>query len=318
MKRTRDGNNAKVPDAIYQVVKHLKDEDSRLVNSILAGLSDLSYTVLPYFRDNWLRVATERRRNAASRFIEMEENDPTLDFEAVFKMLLNDTNAEVRIHAITGLWENRKSIIMNRLIGILNDDSSEDVRATAAQALGNYAVMAECGELRSEDAVILRQALFKALEDKNSPLQLKRRALEAVAPINHPFVFQSIKNAYASGDNRLKASSLYAMGRSADVKWLPILLQELNNTDTEMRYEAAIACGELEDEAAIPGLITHTKDSDTEVQMASIKALGDIGGQQAIKHLKECLNNPREAVKELAEQMLSHIKAIDSDLLQEE
>ncbi len=308
-KITENGGNIDVPATIHLAIRHLLDGDNPLSSSTLSGLSDLDSSALAYFKDHWSHINVRRRRLSVSRFIELEDNDSKLDFEAVFRVLLDDCDAKVRICAVTGLWESRKPSLMGRLIYLLDDDSSQEVRAAAAQSLGKYAMMAECGVLRPDDTIRLRQTLFKALEDKNTPFQVKLRALEAAAPFNHPFVTQNIRGAYASGNNQLKTSSLYAMGRSADTKWLPILLHELDSTDAEMRYEAATACGELEDETAVPDLIAHTEDSDTEVQLAAIKALGDIGGKQAIKHLRELLSHPNKTIRELAKQMLDEAEA---------
>jgi HEAT repeat protein len=72
------------------------------------------------------------------------------------------------------------------------------------------------------------------------------------------------------------------MGRSADNYWIATLIDELQNDDAEIRYEAATACGMIEDEEAVPYLIDLLADDDAEVREQAIVALGAIGGEDAI------------------------------------
>jgi len=71
------------------------------------------------------------------------------------------------------------------------------------------------------------------------------------------------------------------MGRSADLAWFPVILDEMESDDAEMRFEATMAAGSLGDERAIAKLSELSLDSDAEVQEAAITALGQIGGSAA-------------------------------------
>jgi len=153
-----------------------------------------------------------------------------------------------------------------------------------------------------------------AIEDKKKAVEVTRRALEAAAPVSLPEVREAIGNAYKSGIPGLKVSSIYAMGKSCDPVWLPVLLSELSSADAEMRFEAAGACGELEEEEAVPYLITTVDDSDVDVRMAAIRALGKIGNAQAKECLRQCLESNSEAVRQAAEQALNMVEADEDPL----
>jgi HEAT repeat protein len=147
-------------------------------------------------------------------------------------------------------------------------------------------------------------------EVRSKPIDVRRRALEAVAPLSLTRVKKVVMEAYQSHNAQLRASAVYAIGKSCNRSWLLIILKELANADTEIRYEAAGACGELGEEEAIPYLIELISDPDTNVQLATIQAIGKIGGSEARECLEECRSNPGEVIQEAAEQALEETKTV--------
>ena len=87
-----------------------------------------------------------------------------------------------------------------------------------------------------------------------------------------------------------------------------MLLKELDNADSEIRYEVAGACGELEEETAVPYLINLINDHDIDVQLAAINALGKIGNIHAKECLDQCLNDSSEAISQAAKQALFELE----------
>jgi HEAT repeat protein len=92
----------------------------------------------------------------------------------------------------------------------------------------------------------------------------------------------------------MQISAVHAMGRSADLEWLPAITEEMHSDDSEMRFEAAMAAGALGDEEAIADLAELADDDDTEVQEAAIGALGEIGGPAARSALHQIAADTRE------------------------
>ncbi|MBI4180369.1 MAG: HEAT repeat domain-containing protein, partial [Chloroflexi bacterium] len=236
-------------------------------------------------------------------------------FNSIFKLCLQDQDEEVQIKAIEGLWENEEPSLIDQLINRLGQSSSERVQTAAATALGKFAILAEDKKLRPYYLVKIQEVLLTAFNDKNKPVEVRRRALEAAAPLSLPRVKTAIREAYKSTNTRLKVSAIYAMGKNCDPYWLPILLKELANTDSEVRYEAAGACGEMEEEAAVPHLTRLVKDPDVDVQMAAIRALGKIGGTMAKECLESYLDNISEAIRQAAEQALLELETKADQLL---
>ncbi len=299
---------------IEETIADLGNSDKPLLSSRLAELSNLNSEELALFEQAWAAIEPKRRRQIMYRLVELAEDNFELDFDSIFKSRLKDRDAEVRSKAIEGLWESEEASLIDPLIILLKQDSSEKVQATAATALGKFAMLAELKKLRPSHKSKVCQALLTVIDDKSKPIEVKRRALEATAPLSLPQMEKAIVKAYQSSNPKLRTSALFAMGKSCNHSWLPILLKELASADAEMRYEAAGACGELGEKEAAPYLLELISDPDVDVQLAAIQALGKIGGPEAKGCLERCLNNPSEIIQQAAEQALYQLEAGEEPL----
>jgi HEAT repeat protein len=292
---------------------------SRLMSySCLLSFSDMSPEELMLFKDVWTGIDARRRYNVLSRMASLVEERVELNFHSVMECCLADPDEKLRAKAIEGLWENRHVSQITRLISLLRQDKAAKVRAAAATALGKFAMMAELQELRQSYVWAVSNALLAAFHDRGESLEVRRRALEAIAPMSLPEVAGIIQEAYRSRNAELKASAIYAMGQNCSPAWLPLLQEELNSPDPEIRFEAAGACGELGEEDAVPSLIVLLSDSDIQVRLAAIETLGRIGGEHAKTALLRCLQDPDGEVSQAAVEALEEIEANEGDLLFEE
>ncbi len=297
-----------MPSPVEKIIADLGNSDKPLRSSRLAELSNLNPEELAILEQVWATIEPKRRRQIVSQLVRLAEDDFELNFDSTFKNCLKDKDAEVRSKAIEGLWENEEPSLINPLINLLEQDGSEKVRAAAATALGKFVMLAEHKKLRPCHGAKVCQSLLTVISDKSKTTEVKRRALEAAAPIRHPQVERAILEAYQSSNPKLRVSSIYAMGKSCNPAWLPTLLKELASTDVEIRYEAATACGELGEEEAAPQLIALVNDPDIEIQLATIQALGKIGGTEAKNCLEQCLDDPNEIIQQAAEQALQELE----------
>ena len=303
-----------MPLPIEESIADLSNCDKELLNSRLADLSNLNSEELELFEQAWATIEPKRRRQILYRLVELAEDNFELDFDSIFKSSLRDQDTEVRSKAIEGLWESEEASLIDPLIDLLEQDSSEKVQAMAAAALGKFAMLAELKKLRSGHKSRVCRALLAVIDDKSKPIEVKRRALEAAAPLSLPRMKKVIVEAYQSDNPKLRASALFAMGKSCNQSWLPILLKELTSTDAEIRYEAAGACSELGEEEAVPYLIELINDPDVDVRLTAIQALGKIGGPEAQNCLEQCLNNHSEAIQQMAEQALQELEVEEDPL----
>jgi HEAT repeat protein len=301
-----------------QHIAEIFDSSKPLVNSKLVYLSDLNVTELEFLKEIWAKADATRRHQVISQLVHLNEVDLRLDFSRVFVFSRHDPDEAIRIKAIASLETEENHRLINPLMQSLKEDSSPKVRAAAVIVLGKFALLSERGNLSVHYRDEIYTALLGVLDNKTETAEVKRRALEAISPLNFPRVKELIEQAYHTDDIKLKASSLYAMGRNCNPMWLTILLNELNSVEAEIRYEAANACGELGIEEAVPHLLGLIKDEDDQVQEAAIKALGEIGGEQAKQALNKLTKNPRprihQAVKSALKELLFCEDPLSSDL----
>lgn len=293
--------------SLERCLAELSNEDKPLVASRLADLSDLSHEELELFLAAWARTGIERQRQIMSKLEELAEETPGLNFDDIFRACLHDPDDIVRVRCIEGLWECENCSLIAPLITLLREDDEESVRATAAMALGKFALLAELEKLRPKDRGRVQEALLSAIEDQREQLEVRRRAIEAIASLSLPGVKDIIQQAYESDNANMRASALYAMGRNCDPVWLPTLVKELGSQDSEMRFEAVGACGELGVEEAVPHLIRLISDEDSQVQLSAIAVLGQIGGSEAEEALRECLKHPDEHICQAAKEALGEV-----------
>jgi HEAT repeat protein len=299
---------------IEEIIAELGDDDKSILSSKLSELSNLDSTALELFIDSWATIETERRRQIVVRLAEIAEDNVILSFDGIFKYCLKDGDDEVRSTAIEGLWENEESSLIDPLINMLEEDSSEKVQAVAAIALGKFVNLGEDKKLHPNHMDKVHRALLGAFGDKSRPLEIRRRALESIAPASLPEVKTAIREAHESQNPRLVISAVYAMGKSYDLSWLPLLIKELDSPDAEVRYEAAGACRELEEETAVPHLIRLVDDFDADVQVAALQALAEIANTQAQECLKRCLESEDEVVRQTAEEILNELQEREDPL----
>ena len=287
----------------------LADEERSLRNADLMRLSNLTAEDLRLVASVWCDIDSGRRRDVLVRLIDLSEENLEADFNDLFKHCLSDESAEVRAKAIDGLWECDDRTLVRPLTSLLAQDPSEEVRAAAAAALGKFASLSQTGKMLQKDGDRIKQRLMNSVLDGDECLSVRRRAMEAVAPFNTADVQKVIQDAYQSPVKGMRCSAVYAMGKSCDSRWLPIILSELQNSDAAMRFEASNACGELGEEPAVPHLIPLFEDDDHETQISAITAVGNIGGSLARKALLHCIKSADDLAAEAAQEALDNLDA---------
>lgn len=271
----------------------------------LARLSDLSRDGARLLSEAWPAIPQATREYIVRQCEELAEERVEFSFSRAMRVALDDSSAVVRQLAISALWEDESRGVYDKLRLLLDDDPSVDVRASAAAALERFSVQAAAGTLGEDGARELREMLLRVATDPDSPYLVQRRALEALGPLGGTTdVAETISEAYESGDQGMQSSAVYAMGRSLDSQWLPVILRELEGDDAALRYEAARAAGALGDADALPALLDAATDEDAEVRHMAIAAIGQVGGQGAVRALERLSEEAGEADLELIEDAL--------------
>ena len=99
---------------------------------------------------------------------------------------------------------------------------------------------------------------------------------EQVAPI-----YRSSKN----DDPRIRQYLSMVLGTIGDRRATPLLIEALNDRETETRLYALIALGELKDPTSVPSIVEATRDGDKDVRKTAFYALGEIHDPRAVDAL---------------------------------
>lgn len=295
----------------------LEDPSRRLEGLELDTLSDLPAGDLNRFQGTWYNLSSTRRRSLITQLIELAEDRVDVSFRNIYSWLLGDDDSWIRAKAIEGLWEEEDIRLLEPLLQLLEQDPDPEVRAAAALFLGRFVLQAELEEIDPSQAQRAYEALLGAFAGTETDLLVRRRALESLAYSGEPRVQELIQIAYGDDDESMRASALFAMGRSADPRWRVIILEELGSRDPVLCFEAARASGELEIADAVPQLITLLNEDDIEIRDTAVWALGRIGGPEARRALRACCAaGDDESLVEAAEEALAELDFLsgDSDL----
>lgn len=294
--------------SIDSIIQSINETEKPLTASAIYGLSDLSESNAQRLGEAWTSIPVERRRSLVQRIVETTETNFEMDFGSVIKLALTDSDDEIRESAVEATWIDESPDMMNQLIALATGDPAAKVRAAAASGLGRFILQGELGEFDEELARRAENIALKLHNDPNENLDVRRRALEAISNCGREGVNDMIKAAYHDSNIRMRVSAVFAMGRSCNKQWEPVVLSELESDIPELRFEAARTAGELELLEAVPFLGEMLEDEDRELVEMAVWALGEIANDEAQHLLEEVMERADmdgdEALMEAVEEAL--------------
>lgn len=278
--------------SIQKFVESLLDDATPEADIIMNRFSDLEESDLAALKEIWPQVNPVRRRRIMFDLKEIAENDLLVCFDNVALMGLEDPDPEVRVNAVSLLWEYEKKSLIPILIQMMQKDPDKSVRAAAATGLGKFIYLGEVEEIPSEAFSEAENALLDTINGKDDK-EVRQHALEAVSFSCHKAAQDEIRKAFASNDSTWVASAMFSMGRSADIRWADRVIENLDHPEADVQLAAIIAAGELEiEEAREPLLLLLEKSShlDEDLQRTITWSLSQIGGENvraALEYLLE-------------------------------
>jgi len=269
------------------LLEGLLQPEQPLRAALLYRLSEPDPVEMLAFEAIWDDIPVERKRQLIVRLVETSEISIEVNYSEVAQFALQDEDAEVRRHSIEALWEDDRPATMRLLIRLLEGDPDLEVRAAAAQSLGRFVLAGEMGDLPESVMTEVVDALLELILFGDEAPEVHRRALESIAYSGRDVVSSLIEEAAEHLDVKMRASAVFAMGRSADERWAEQVLAALRSDEAEIVYEAARAAGELLLADAVGDLVRLATNDDPEIQMSAIWSLGEIGGSDAKQALME-------------------------------
>jgi HEAT repeat protein len=234
--------------------------------------------------------------------------------------LLDDPDAQVRSEAVSCLWHTADPMWIEELLTKAQRDPDLDVRTRAISTLGHYIVDAEMelfNDLESEERALsdgdvqrVVDFLFDTAQNPQLAVDERRYSIEALAFLDDPEVDELIDWSYSQSDPRYRASAVFAMGRSGNLRWTDEVMMEMHSANREVQYEAVRAAGELGLQEATEDLIrlVRGRGVDKALRLRAIYSLGEAGDDRAYPVLEELCHardrEVREAAREAAEEWL--------------
>jgi HEAT repeat protein len=296
------------PSAFVRAMRRIAESTEKVKHADLQALSNADAASIADFRAEWPKLPQARQRALLAAMEDAAEESVQSEFSDLLLTLLDEPDEMVRAAAIGGLWEVETPSFGKRLMKMVGEDKSAHVRAAAAAGLGSYLQDAEEDEHTIPQSKPITDLLLARFHDPDEDLEVRRRALESVAFAGDERAHSAIQEGYDEGDQDMRVSALFAMGRSYDTSWTPIVLRELKSAEESVRYEAAVAAGELSATEALPQLIDMVQDSSIQVREAAIWSLGQIGGREARRVLEGVLESEDEELQEAAEDALAELE----------
>jgi HEAT repeat protein len=272
------------------VLSALLDKNQLFPSKLLPFFSDIASSDLEEIKKIWPKITLERRISLLSELEEMMGEDTLLCCDELGKFALTDDFPEVRVAAISLLGECDDPKIARVYIDMLDNDDSESVQISAAEALGKFVLLGELEEIPSSTSKLSYEALTLKLKSKSSK-ELQQELLKSLAYSSNPKITPMIEAAFLNPDPSWKLAAIISMGRSADERWEKPILQMIKSENPEFQSEAIKAAGELSLSPARMMLIQllENEEDDMELRFNAIWALSKIGGDNVKSVLQQIL-----------------------------
>ena len=282
--------NTTTPTSFQTVLDALLAERKELPRRYLQEFSDIGTLELKTLLDVWPRVSSSRKLTLLEQLDALAETDTLVSFDDFACALLTDPEPDVRTRAIRLLDEYEDPKIVPSYLDMLKNDPDVNVRIEAANALNLFVDLGELEEL-SRDIYHQVENVLLASAASEDDVRVRRMALESLGYSSRLEVVTLIDSAFHREDPAWQASSLVAMGRSADERWSDAVTRSLIHVDDRIRKAAVQAAGELSLQAARPILLKLLgEEEDADILSAVIWSLSQIGGEDVRTYLENLLD----------------------------
>ncbi len=301
-------------DALRRVIGVISSGQVDLEPEDLHAVSRLSSNSETVIRENLSELESVSRFALLERLHQVGSEFGGYDFTVLFSTMMSDDDVAVRTLAVNGLATCETAGATATLLTVARSEEEDaEVRREAVTALGEVAMRLELGWASSEAADEVVEALREIAEDVREDEQIRASAVSGVGVVTAPWVPELIEEAFESDAAALHLGAVQAMGRSADVFWLPVLEGSLVAEDEDERLAAVQAIGEIGSEDGAPMLLELFDDpsSSEELIQGAVAALGEIGSEEAVEELQRLKTHPDPTVRATAQAALEEATWLD-------
>jgi HEAT repeat protein len=256
----------------------------------LQEFSDIGTLELKTLLDVWPQVKPSRKLTLLEELDAMAETDTLVSFDDLARALLTDPEPDIRTRAIRLLDEYEDPKVVPSYLDMLKSDPDLNVRIEAANALHLFVDLGELEEIPEKIYHEVENALLASAASEDD-VRVRRTALESLGYSSRPEVSTLVESAFYREDPAWQASSLVAMGRSADERWSDAVTRSLVHVDDRIRKAAVQAAGELTLHSTRPILLKMLGEEENDtILSAVIWSLSQIGGEDVRTYLENLLD----------------------------
>ncbi|MYE27899.1 MAG: hypothetical protein F4X87_11945, partial [Chloroflexi bacterium] len=179
-------------------------------STVVYGLSELTGDELKAVLPIWSRLSAVAKHRVLSALNEASEAMFELGFREIALLSLGDKSSLVRAKAIDLLWTDESAETMRMLMRMAESDPEATIRSRALESLGRFILLGEYGDIPADLAAQAQTLTYTIHKNMSEPVEIRRRALEALSNSSHAAVEQLILAAYADGNHELRIGALFA------------------------------------------------------------------------------------------------------------
>ena len=278
------------PASFQTVLDALLSDRKEFPRRYLQQFSDIGALELKTLLDMWPQVKPGRKLTLLEELDALAETDTLVSFDDFARALLTDPEPDVRTRAIRLLDEYEDPKVVPSYLDMLKNDPDLNVRVEAANALHLFVDLGELEEIPADIYHQVEDALLASAASEDN-VRVRRMALESLGYSSRSEVSTLIESAFHREDPAWQASSLVAMGRSADERWTDAVTRSLVHVDDRIRKAAVQAAGELSLQPARPILLKMLgEEEDATLLSTVIWSLSQIGGEDVRTYLENLLD----------------------------
>jgi len=232
------------------------------ISGLIEALKDHDFTVRREAALALERIADDRSTDAlmdALRYEEWQREYPIL--------------AGVRAAAARALGKIGNPSALEPLLGAL-DDPDDEVKIAAIRSLSGFP---------SEESI---RAIERFVDHPSE--DIRRVTIESLAELDHELGLRYAARALDDSSWMVRKAAAKVMRKFGDIRCLQVLLNNLNDLDTEVRHHILLAVVKM-GEYAVEPLLDKLSDPQWQTRAMVVEALGEIGSRRAVSRLKGML-----------------------------
>lgn len=213
--------------------------------------------------------------------------------------------------------------IANALVNTArNGRWSEDVRGSAAAALGPALANADTMRFDDPDDVLIseecfhrtRAALQELYRDPEVPHSVRRDVLEASVHAPDEWHPNAVRQAYVQDDSSWRRTAVFCMSFIPGFE--DEILESLRSSDEEIERNAVLAAGDQRVDDAWPHIVAliDSKDTPKPILLAAIDAVVNIRPEEAMEIIGDLAESDDEDISEAAMDALALVDDFDEDI----